>query len=116
MVDRRQIGGERLRRALRFHFDLAWQRPEDVGWRALALALGDLAAKGARPTQCLISLSAPREWELDTALGIYRGIAELAARVGLSIAGGDTTEAKDGAVLAITVLGETDSRPLPRSA
>ena len=97
------------------HFDLGWQRPEDVGWRALALALGDLAAKGARPTQCLISLSAPREWELETALGIYRGIAELAAKVGLSIAGGDTTEAKGSGVLAITVLGRTDTRPLPRS-
>jgi thiamine-monophosphate kinase len=98
------------------HFDLAWQSPQDVGWRALALALGDLAAKGARPTQALVSLSAPREWELDTALGIYEGIAELAGGVGLSVAGGDTTEAKGGAVLAITVLGRSATRPLARSA
>jgi len=98
------------------HFDLGWQRPEDVGWRGLALALGDLAAKGARPTQALVSLSAPREWELETALGIYRGMAELAGRIGLSLAGGDTTEARGGAVLAITVLGRSATRPLPRSA
>jgi thiamine-monophosphate kinase len=98
------------------HFDLAWQSPEDVGWRALVLALGDLAAKGARPTQALVSLSAPRDWELETALGIYRGIAELAGRVGLSVAGGDTTEAQGGAVLTITALGRTATRPLPRSA
>ena len=98
------------------HFDLGWQSPEDVGWRALALALGDLAAKGARPTQALVSLSAPREWELETALGVYRGIAELAARVGLSLAGGDTTEALGGAVLAIAAVGRTATRPLPRSA
>jgi thiamine-monophosphate kinase len=98
------------------HFDLGWQRPEDVGWRALALALGDLAAKGARPTQALVSLSAPRDWELDTALGIYRGMAELAATVGLSLAGGDTTEVRGGAVLAITALGRSATRPLPRSA
>jgi thiamine-monophosphate kinase len=98
------------------HFDLGWQLPEDVGWRALGLALGDLAAKGARPTQALVSLSAPREWELDTALGIYRGIAELAAKVGLSLAGGDTTEARGGAVLAIAALGRSATRPLPRSA
>ena len=63
-----------------------------------------------------MSLSAPREWELDTALGIYRGIAELAATVGLSLAGGDTTEARGGAVLAITALGRSATRPLPRSA
>jgi len=98
------------------HFDLAWQSPEDVGWRALALALGDLAAKGARPTQALISLSAPRDWQLDTALGIYRGIADLAGHIGLSVAGGDTTEALGGAVLAIAALGRTATRPLPRSA
>jgi thiamine-monophosphate kinase len=98
------------------HFDLGWQRPEDVGWRALALALGDLAAKGARPTQVLVSLSAPRQWELETALGIYRGIAELATSVGLSVAGGDTTEAIGGAVLAISALGRTATRPLARSA
>jgi thiamine-monophosphate kinase len=98
------------------HFDLSWQSPEDVGWRALALALGDLAAKGARPTQVLVSLSAPREWQLETALGIYRGIAELATRVGLSVAGGDTIEARGGGVLAITALGRTDTKPLPRSA
>jgi thiamine-monophosphate kinase len=97
------------------HFDLGWQTPEDVGWRALALALGDLAAKGARPTQALVSLSAPGDWDLDTALGIYRGSAELAAAVGLSVAGGDTTEARGGAVLAITVLGRTEIRPMPRS-
>ncbi len=98
------------------HFDLGWQSPEDVGWRALALALGDLAAKGARPTQALVSLSAPREWDLETALGIYRGIAELAGRVGLSVAGGDTTESRGGGVLSITALGRSATRPLARSA
>lgn len=98
------------------HFDLGWQRPEDVGWRALALALGDLAAKGARPRHGLVSISAPRTWEVDTLLGVYRGIAELAERVGLSVVGGDTIETPGPAVVSITVLGRTHTRPLPRSA
>jgi thiamine-monophosphate kinase len=98
------------------HFDLAWQAPEDVGWRALAAALGDLAAKGARPTHGLVSISAPRAWELEVVLAVYRGIAELAGTVGLKVVGGDTTETPGPAVLAITVLGRTATRPLPRSA
>lgn len=97
------------------HFDLGWQRPGDVGWRALALALGDLAAKGARPNHCLVSISAPRDWEVDAFLGVHRGIAELATRVGLSVVGGDTTETRGPAVVAIMVLGHTLTRPLPRS-
>ena len=98
------------------HFDLGWQAPEDVGWRALAAALGDLAAKGARPSHGLVSISAPRRWEVDAFLGIFRGVGELAARVGMSVVGGDTTETPGPAVIAITVLGRTSTRPLPRSA
>ena len=98
------------------HFDLGWQGPEDIGWRALALALGDLAAKGARPTHGLVSISAPRDWEVDAFLGIHRGLAELAAQVGLSVVGGDTTETRGPAVIAISVLGRTRTRPLPRSS
>jgi thiamine-monophosphate kinase len=98
------------------HFDLGWQRPEDVGWRALALALGDLAAKGARPGHGLVSISAPRDWEVDAFLGVHRGIGELARQIGLSLVGGDTTETPGPAVIAITVLGRTATRPLPRSA
>ena len=98
------------------HFDLGWQSPEDVGWRALASALGDLAAKGARPSHGLVSISAPRDWDVEAVLGIYRGVAELAERVGLSVVGGDTTETPGPAVIAITVLGRTRTRPLPRSA
>ena len=98
------------------HFDLGWQAPEDVGWRALAAALGDLAAKGARPTHGLVSISAPRAWELEFVLGIYGGIGELARMVGLNVVGGDTTETPGPAVIAITVLGRTAIQPLPRSA
>jgi len=98
------------------HFDLGWQAPEDVGWRALAAALGDLAAKGARPSHGLVSISAPRHWQVEAFLGIFRGVSELAAQVGLSVVGGDTTETPGPAVIAITVLGRTNSRPLPRSA
>ena len=98
------------------HFDLRRQEPEDVGWRALAFALGDLAAKGASPTYGLVSLSFPDRWTEDTVEGIYRGLSQLAAEVGLKLVGGDTTRAPNDGVLTLALLGRTTLRPIPRSA
>lgn len=98
------------------HFDLARQQPEDVGWRALCFALGDLAAKGARPTYGLVSLSMPRRWGLAVAEGIYRGLAGLANEVGLRLAGGDTTLAPEHGSLTLALLGWMAIAPIPRSA
>ena len=98
------------------HFDLARQRPEDVGWRALAFALGDLAAKGARPTYGLVAISVPTCWELEQTEGIYRGLAELGQRVGCRLVGGDTTLAPNDGVLTLMLLGTASVRPIPRAA
>src|SRR2546429_389799 len=48
------------------HFDLGWMSGEDAGWRSLALALGDLAAKGAMPSWALTSVALPRSWQVET--------------------------------------------------
>jgi thiamine-monophosphate kinase len=98
------------------HFDLGRQNPEDVGWRALCFALGDLAAKGASPAYGLAALSVPRRWDADVAVGIYRGLAALAVEVGLRLVGGDTTSAPHDGSLTLTLLGTTAIRPVPRSA
>ena len=97
------------------HFDLGWMAPEEVGWQALTLALGDLAAKGAEPTFGLVALAAPGDWDSERVLGIYSGLAELAATVGLRLAGGDTTSTPGPAMLALTVLGTTQRAPLARA-
>jgi thiamine-monophosphate kinase len=98
------------------HFDLGRQRPEAVGWRALCFALGDLAAKGAAPTFGLVSLSMPRRWPVEVAVGIYRGLAGLADEVGLRLAGGDTTAAPNDGSLTLMLLGAARVAPLARSA
>jgi thiamine-monophosphate kinase len=98
------------------HFDLARQDPEDVGWRALCLALGDLAAKGATPTYGLASLAVPPAWSLETIEAIYKGAAALAAEVGLKLVGGDTTRSPHDGSLTLALLGSTSIEPRPRSA
>ena len=97
------------------HFDLAWMSAADAGWRSLALALGDLAAKGASPSWALVSLAMPRRWTVEHLDGLYDGMAQLARKTGCDIVGGDMSSIDGPAVLSITVAGRTDRRPLQRS-
>ncbi|SRR5712691_196398 len=97
------------------HFDLGWMSAEDAGWRSIALALGDLAAKGATPAWALTSIALPRSWRVEDLDGLYSGMHALAENVNLSIVGGDMSSIDGPAVLSITVVGRTDSRPLARS-
>jgi thiamine-monophosphate kinase len=98
------------------HFDLGWMRAQDAGWRSLALALGDLAAKGATPWWALTSIALPNAWAVESLTDLYAGIAELAQQTKVLIAGGDMSSTDGPAVLSITVVGRAEKRPLARSA
>lgn len=78
---------------------------ENAGRRAMAAALSDIAAMGARPVLATVSLALAKERAHDDALALYRGIAECAKRYGCAIAGGDLTRAPSIA-LAVTIIGE----------
>jgi thiamine-monophosphate kinase len=80
------------------HFSLATHSPADVGWKALATALSDVAAMGADAGEAYVSLVLPREFE--GALELVSGMEELAAETATTIAGGDLVS---GPVLAVTV-------------
>jgi thiamine-monophosphate kinase len=71
------------------HFQRETHRPEDIGWKALARGLSDIAAMGAAPRFCLVSIAlapwADSHW-LD---GFYRGLLRLARRENTVLAGGD---------------------------
>jgi thiamine-monophosphate kinase len=97
------------------HFDLGWMSAEDAGWRALALALGDLAAKGASPLWALTTIAVPRSWPVDDFVGLYRGMHALARETGIQIVGGDMSAIEGPAVLSLTVVGRTETLPLARS-
>jgi thiamine-monophosphate kinase len=97
------------------HFDLGWMSAEDAGWRSLALALGDLAAKGATPWWSLTSIAIPKSWSVEKLTGLFAGMAELANKTDVLIAGGDMSSTDGPAVLCITVVGRTEKRPLSRS-
>src|SRR2546423_4482411 len=71
------------------HFRLDWISWRDLGWRAAAVNLSDLAASGADPVGLVVTFAAPGETQLADALELYGGIAE----AGVPVIGGDTTGA-----------------------
>jgi thiamine-monophosphate kinase len=97
------------------HFDLTWMTAEDTGWRAVALALGDLAAKGAQPAWAVTSVAVPKSWAVDDFVGLFKGMHALALKTNLEIVGGDMSAIDGPAVISVTVVGRTSSRPLARS-
>ena len=97
------------------HFDLGWMSAEDAGWRSLALALGDLAAKGATPWWALTSIAIPGSWTVESLTGLFAGMDEVARETRVLIAGGDMSSTAGPAVLSITLAGRAEKRPLARS-
>ncbi len=98
----------------RVHFDLRRFAPEDVGWKALAVNLSDLAAAGARPRWFLCALGIPRRPRVETvARRMARGMAPLARRFACALIGGNVSGASEWSI-TITALGEA-RRPLSRT-
>jgi len=94
------------------HFHRDWLNSFEIGYRATAASLSDLAAMAARPLGILIALTLP-EGNKQEAREIATGIREGASAVLCPIVGGDLSSGKDLS-LTITALGST-SRPLARS-
>jgi thiamine-monophosphate kinase len=82
------------------HFRLDRLSWRDLGRRAAAVNLSDLAASGADPEVLLVTLAAPAGTELEDVVELYRGLAE----PGVRVAGGDTTSAPQ-LVLSVTAIG-----------
>jgi thiamine-monophosphate kinase len=80
------------------HFSLDTHTPADVGWKALATALSDLAAMGARTGEAYVALVVPAGF--DGGVELVAGMEELAQQTGTTLAGGDVVS---GPVLAVTV-------------
>ncbi|HVU77141.1 MAG TPA: thiamine-phosphate kinase [Gaiellaceae bacterium] len=88
------------------HFRLDWLSWRELGFRAAAVNVSDLAASGAAPLGLLVTLAAPGDVGLDDVLELYEGIAE----AGVPVVGGDTTSA-DRLLLSVTALGRSARVP-----
>jgi thiamine-monophosphate kinase len=94
------------------HFRRAQLDPEDIGHRALAGALSDLAAMGCEAGEAYLGAILPDDLDDEGALALHRGAERLAQGTGTTIAGGDVT-AGPALALAVTVVGWADDAKAP---
>jgi len=100
------------------HFSLGVTSWKDLGWKAMAANLSDIAAMGGQPKYALVSLALPGDTEVDDVTALYQGMIELAQQFEVAIVGGDVSRASL-VMITITILGSTgnlESRILTRSA
>lgn len=92
-----------------------WSTAADVGWKAAAQNLADIAAMGARPTALLVGLVAPAQLEVAWVTGLADGLAQACQGSGVGVVGGDLSSG-DLLVVAVTALGDLQGRtPVLRS-
>jgi len=96
------------------HFRRDWSSAQDVGCKAAAANLADVAAMGGRATALLVGLAAPPDLPVSWALGLADGLRDEAAVVGAVVVGGDTVSAPQ-VVVSVTALGELTREPVTRA-
>lgn len=97
------------------HFKRDWSSATDVGVRAAAANLADIAAMGAVPTGILVGLAVPADLPTQWALELADGLGEEAARAGAAVAGGDLVRG-DAITISVTALGSLEGRdPVTRA-
>jgi thiamine-monophosphate kinase len=88
------------------HFRLDWLSWRELGFRAAAVNISDLAASGARPEALFVSLAVPPSTESDDVVELYAGIAE----AGVPVRGGDTSEG-EAVFVTVTAVGRAERVP-----
>lgn len=97
------------------HFRRDWSTPIDIGRRAAAASLADIAAMGGVATSLVVGFGAPGDLPAAWAVSCAAGIREEAALVGAALVGGDVVEAPQ-VVISVTALGDLQGRaPVLRS-
>lgn len=97
------------------HFRLQTTDWRDLGWKALAANLSDVAAMGARPRRAFITIGVPGQTRIADLEALYEGIHDLADRYEVVVAGGDTVTAPL-VLLSVSVVGELKGPGLRRGA
>jgi len=93
------------------HADLALTGLDDLGWKAVAANVSDIAAMGGRPAQLMVSVAGPGDTDLDL---LYQGIADAATHWHCPVVGGDLTNA-GALVVTVAITGWLSGPAILRS-
>lgn len=96
------------------HFRLDWSTPEDIGHKALASTLSDIAAMGGKPLYALVSLALRPGLGADFVDTFYSGLMSLARKHDVAVVGGDLTRSTTESFIDVTVVGEA-THPVSRT-
>ncbi|MBM79968.1 MAG: thiamine-monophosphate kinase [Planctomycetaceae bacterium] len=88
------------------HFTCPPAEPHEIGRKALAVNLSDIAAMACIPTACVVSVAIRRDLGPEFAREVHRGLNELAEQFHVALAGGDTNVWDKPSVISVTVMGE----------
>jgi thiamine-monophosphate kinase len=91
------------------HFRNETMSASDVGYKALAANVSDIAAMGGTPKFALVSVCVPPSWDASRMERLYDGLYACAERYGVAIIGGDTTSAPKHLVVSVTVVGTVEA-------
>ena len=92
------------------HFTFPELTPADVGRKALAVNLSDIAAMAGNPLGCLVSVALPRQSSRRIGEEVHHGLQQLAEEFAVDVLGGDTNVWDGPLVINVAVIGEATSR------
>ena len=97
------------------HFDLTYSSPQELGHKALAVNLSDIAAMGAEPLYALVSLGLKQEMSEIFVTEIYQGMKKLAKRFSVDIVGGNIAQSPSALIIDVIALGQVGEKYAKRS-
>ncbi|MDQ3783974.1 MAG: thiamine-phosphate kinase [Actinomycetota bacterium] len=95
-------------------FDMAYASGADIGWKAMAVNVSDIAAMGGRAQHAVVGLGLTADCPLETADGILDGLLAAASRWDVQLVGGDISSASE-LVLYVGLIGVAEAEPVRRS-
>ncbi len=97
------------------HFTLDIATWRELGWKALAVNISDIAAMGGTPSFAMVSLGLPPETEVDNVVELYRGMKEMCSKFDVDIVGGNISRAPV-VIIDVSLIGKASDALLTRSA
>lgn len=90
------------------HFSLKTTSPWQLGYKALAVNISDIAAMGGVPRHAVVSIAVPAGLSPEFVIGLYEGMKEICRAYEVNIVGGDTVGSRGGLVINVALLGEVE--------
>ena len=96
------------------HFDLSYSPLPHLGFKVVSLALSDIAAMNAKPTQISIGLGLSNRFSVEAVEELYTGIQQACEEYKVDLVGGDTTASPQGLIISVSALGLVDAKNLTK--